>query len=166
MNRKYPGRPIPGVGSTVFRNNKVLLIKRGNPPLKDTWSLPGGAVHPGEDLMHAVKREIREECGIEIDVLDLITLFEYIEMEDTGAICYHYIVFDFASEYLSGRLRHASDAHDARWVPLDRLNQYKLTDEVRKAINEGLKLIRTLKISASRSYKPAHGITSGKSLYP
>ncbi len=136
--RTYPERPIPGVGAVVFRDNEVLLIRRGNPPLQDTWSLPGGAVHPGEDLEHAVKREIREECGIEIEVLDLITMFEYIERDKKGRILFHYIVFDFATEYASGRLGHFSDAHDAQWVEVDRLGEYTLTDAVRTVIAGGL----------------------------
>jgi len=138
IQRTYPDRPIPGVGAAVFRENEVLLIKRGNPPLQDTWSLPGGAVHPGEDLKCAVKREIREECGIEIEILDLITPFEYIEREQAGDILFHYVVFDFAAEYRSGRLRHSSDAHDARWAAVDWLEEYLLTDAVRMTIAGGL----------------------------
>ncbi len=137
--RTYPERPIPGVGAVVFRDDRVLLIKRGTPPMQNTWSLPGGAVHPGEDLKHAVKREIREECGIEIEVFDLITLFEYIERDEAGSAVYHYVVFDFAAEYRGGFLRHSADAHDARWVPVDRLEEYTLTDAVRKAIAGGLR---------------------------
>jgi 8-oxo-dGTP diphosphatase len=139
MKRVYPDRPVTGVGSVVFRNNSVLLIRRGNPPLKDTWSLPGGAVRQGEELGQAVKREIREECGIEIELHDLITLFEYIEHDEKGCVRYHYIVFDFAAEYLSGRLEHSSDAHDARWVPINRLNEYPLTTAVYAAVTDALK---------------------------
>jgi len=139
--RTYPEQPIPGVGAVVFRENQVLLIKRGNPPLQDTWSLPGGAVRPGEDLKSAIKREIREECGIKIKVFDLITLFEYIERDDKGCIVYHYIVFDFAAQYRGGLLRHSSDALDSRWVSIDRLGEYRLTDEVKNAIDTGLKML-------------------------
>ena len=139
MKREYPEQPVPGVGSVVFRNNSVLLVRRRNPPLKDSWSLPGGKVRAGEDLEGAVRREIREECGIEIKIRDLITLFEYIENDESGNVKYHYIVFDFAAEYYSGRLEHSSDADDARWVPIPNLNKYALTESVNSAISEALK---------------------------
>lgn len=139
MKRVYPEQPVPGVGSVVFRNNSVLVVRRGNPPLKDSWSLPGGRVRQGENLEEAVKREIREECGIEIEVRDLITLFEYIEHDESEKVKYHYIVFDFAAEYRSGRLMHSSDADDARWVPIQKLDEYSLTDAVNSAIKDAIK---------------------------
>ncbi|MCK4924498.1 MAG: NUDIX hydrolase [Spirochaetes bacterium] len=135
--RVYPAKPIVGVGATVFRNDQVLLIRRGNPPLYGDWSLPGGRVKEGEDLKKALRREVREECSIDIKVGDLIAEFEYIERDEEERVKYHYVVFDFKARYVSGKLVRASDALEVRWVPLEQLKEFDLTDKVREVIEKG-----------------------------
>jgi ADP-ribose pyrophosphatase YjhB (NUDIX family) len=135
--RVYPAKPLVGVGATVFRNDQVLLIRRGNPPLYGDWSLPGGRVKEGEDLKKALRREVREECSIDIKVGDLITEFEYIERDEEERVKYHYVVFDFKARYVSGKLVRASDALEVRWVPLEQLKEFDLTDKVREVIEKG-----------------------------
>ena len=137
QHRTYPKNPLIGVGAAVFRGGSVLLIKRGNPPLYGSWSLPGGRAKPDENLEQAVKREVEEECGIKIDVVDLVKLFEYIEKGNNGKVKFHYIVFDFNAIYRSGTLTHSSDALDSQWVDLDELNRYGLTDAVIDVIKKG-----------------------------
>lgn len=133
----YPKKPLVGVGATVFRNDQVLLIRRGNPPLYGDWSLPGGRVKEGEDLKKALRREIREECSIDIEVGDLITEFEYIESDDDNRVKYHYVVFDFIAQYVHGNLVRASDALEVRWVPLEQLKEFDLSEEVCEVIEKG-----------------------------
>ncbi len=135
--RDYPTAPIVGVGAAVYREDEVLLIKRGNPPLAGTWSLPGGRAHRGEDLPSAVFREILEECSIEVRVGDLITIFEYIEQDAASRVKYHYIVFDFMADYDSGKLQVRSDALDARWVPINELKSFDLTPAAIEVILQG-----------------------------
>ena len=135
--RVYPKKPLVGVGATVFRNDQVLLIRRGNPPLYGDWSLPGGRVKEGEDLKKALRREIREECSIDIEVGDLITEFEYIERDRRDRVKYHYVVFDFKAQYVRGKLVRASDALEVRWVPLEQLKEFDVTEEVCEVIEKG-----------------------------
>ncbi len=142
-SRVYPGKPLIGVGAAVFRDDSALLIKRGNSPLYGTWSLPGGRVKPFESLKDAAVREVKEECGIDIDVLDLIKLFEYIERGPDGRVKYHYIVFDFNAVYAEGMLKQSSDALEARWVHIDELCRYGLTDAVVDVIKKGAHFNRT-----------------------
>jgi 8-oxo-dGTP diphosphatase len=137
QQRTYPQHPLIGVGAAVFKDGCVLLVKRGNPPLYGSWSLPGGRAKTGENLVEAVKREVEEESGIVIDVLDFLKLFEYIERGDDGRVKFHYIVFDFNANYKSGRLRHSSDALDTTWAGLDGLHRYGLTDAVIDVIRKG-----------------------------
>ncbi|MBF8297915.1 MAG: ADP-ribose pyrophosphatase [candidate division NC10 bacterium] len=73
VRREYPDRPILAVGAGAVKDGKVLLIKRGEEPGRGFWTLPGGAVHPGEELKAAVSRELREECGIEVAVEEIAT---------------------------------------------------------------------------------------------
>jgi 8-oxo-dGTP diphosphatase len=135
--RDYPSNPLVGVGAAVFHGGRVLLIRRGNPPLYGSWSFPGGRVREHETLPDALRREVREECSVDIKVGDLITEFEYIERDCKGKVKYHYIVFDFKARYAGGELARASDALEARWVHLDRLHEYELTDKVREIIGAG-----------------------------
>ncbi len=136
--RDYPEEPLVGVGALVFKEGSILLVKRGNPPLAGTWSFPGGITNPFESLRDAVIREVREECNIDIEVGDLIKIFEYIERDKEERVKYHYIVFDFKALYKGGTLSHSSDALETKWVKLDELSKYKLTEAVKEVIKEGL----------------------------
>ena len=57
-----------GVSGLIFRGGQVLLVRRGTAPFLGRWSLPGGRVEPGETPEQAVKREVREETGLDVDV--------------------------------------------------------------------------------------------------
>jgi ADP-ribose pyrophosphatase YjhB (NUDIX family) len=142
-SRTYPSAPLIGVGAAVFREDDVLLIRRGKPPLYGDWSLPGGRVREGENLKEALRREVKEECSIDIEVGDLVIELSYIERDEQDRVKYHYVVFDFAAQYLSGTLARASDALQARWVPIEKLSSYDLTDKVREVIRDGAALTKT-----------------------
>jgi ADP-ribose pyrophosphatase YjhB (NUDIX family) len=146
MHRVYPAEPLVGVGAVVFKEDCTLLIKRGKPPLFGTWSLPGGRLKPDENLKEAAAREVKEECSIDIEVLDLIKLFEFIQRDEQGKIKYHYIVFDFMALYKGGTLKNSSDALDARWVHLGDLCDLELTKDVVEAIEEGARGIPWRKV--------------------
>jgi ADP-ribose pyrophosphatase YjhB (NUDIX family) len=135
-SRTYPKQPLIGVGAAVFRGSDVLLIRRGKAPLYGAWSLPGGRVKEGEDLKQALRREVKEECSIHIEVGELVTELSYIEHDEQKRVKYHYVVFDFAAYFLSGTLARASDALEARWVPMSKLTEYDLTDKVREVIRD------------------------------
>jgi ADP-ribose pyrophosphatase YjhB (NUDIX family) len=137
--RTFPKEPLLGVGAAVIKDDSVLLVKRGKPPLAGTWSLPGGIVKPSESLEEAVIREVKEECGIDIEISDLIKEFEHIEITKSGKVKYHYIVFDFKTFYRGGTLVSSSDALDAMWVPIDELANYGVTRAVLNLIQEVVK---------------------------
>src|SRR3972149_1306070 len=77
-SREYPTRPICGVGVVVKKDDAVLLIQRGRAPRLGEWTVPGGAVELGESLRAAARREIREECGIEIELGEILDAFEWL----------------------------------------------------------------------------------------
>jgi len=134
--REYPTLPICGVGVVVRKGNAVLLIQRGNPPRRGDWGLPGGVVELGETLRDAARREVREECGIEIGLGDLLDTFELLQRDDAGRLLYHYVIIDFAADYVSGELRAASDVMDARWVAVNEVDTFGLPAKTREVIGK------------------------------
>jgi len=118
MRRHYPEQPVVGVGAVVFRDNAVLLVRRGQEPARDSWSLPGGLVELGETLEAAIIRELAEETGITVNLLGIAAVLERIFPDSHGRIAYHYVLVDYLCEYVAGELAAASDITAARFVPL------------------------------------------------
>src|ERR1700686_4860111 len=83
-DRRYPKRPILGVGAIIIQAGCVLLVERGREPLKGYWSLPGGAIEAGESLVEAVRREVLEETSLEIEPLSVFEIFERITRDAAG----------------------------------------------------------------------------------
>ncbi|MBI5281532.1 MAG: NUDIX hydrolase [Candidatus Solibacter usitatus] len=115
-----------GVGAVVFNEGKVLLIERGQEPLKGWWTLPGGLVETGERLESAVRREILEETGLEIRPRCAAAIFERIMPDIDGRTEFHYVIVDYLCDLAGGSLRAASDVAGAEWVPLDCLHSFKM----------------------------------------
>jgi len=127
----------------------VLLVRRGQEPLKGRWSLPGGLVEKGEELAQALRRELKEETGLSIEPLKLIGVFEHIERDSRPmrGVRYHYVVIDYACRLRGrGRVRlqppaprPATDITEARWVEVGNLKNYGLSalaqDVIRRAFS-------------------------------
>jgi len=127
MRREYPERPIAGVAAVIFKEGKVLLTKRGNPPGEGRWALPGGVVELGEGVREAVVREVREECGLDVEPMKLLTVYDSINRDEEGRVRFHYILFEFLCRVVGGELAPSSDALEVRWVPLEKLEELPMT---------------------------------------
>jgi mutator protein MutT len=114
-DREYPLRPILAVGTIVVRNGSVLLARRGKPPSQGKWSVPGGAVDVGESLEDAARREIREECGIEVELMDTIEVIQRITRDDTQRVRFHYVIVDYLARWTGGEPRPSAEASDVHW---------------------------------------------------
>src|SRR5258708_23816955 len=108
MAREYPDRPVVGIGGVVIENQRALLIKRGSEPLLGQWSIPGGTLELGESLQQGVARELLEETGLEVRVLDMIEAFDRIFLDPAAANSndrarpkYHYVIVDYLCERLA-----------------------------------------------------------------
>src|SRR5262249_20039993 len=134
FSREYPDAPRAGVGAVVLDGERVVLVRRGQPPSQNRWSIPGGLIHLGERIEQAVIREVEEECGLRVrllglcGVIDRVTPAELSEAAPRGPIRYHYVIIDYAAEPTGGELRAGSDAAEARWVPIAELDRYETTD--------------------------------------
>lgn len=120
MKREFPHNPIVAVGGIVLKNKEILLVKRQNPPDKEMWSIPGGAVELGETLSEAVQREIREECGIKVYNGEIIAIIDKIYSTESG-ILYHYEIIDFEFKDFIGTPHSGSDALDANFFTLSKI---------------------------------------------
>jgi len=130
--RLYPEAPIVGIGAVIVKDNKVLLIKRAGEPGRGLWSIPGGLVELGEKIKDAVRREVKEETGLEVKVNEIADVTEIITRDEEGKVKYHFVIVDFFAEPLKGELKPSSDALEAKWVEFEDLRKYHLTETVEK----------------------------------
>ena len=122
-SREYPERPWVGVGALIFREGRVLLVRRGHAPSLGEWSIPGGALEVGETLAEGVKREVREETGLEVEPLATVDVVDRIARDETGRVQFHYVLVDFLCRVTGGSEAFADDAVGLRWAAMDDLNE-------------------------------------------
>ena len=127
-------RPVLGVSALIVDGGRVLLVKRGNAPLKGYWSLPGGHVEAGETLADAAAREVREETGIVAGDLRQIDLAEIIGRDGKSGIAHHIVLVVFAGRRTSGEPVAGDDAAEARWVGADEMAGLKMTEDTKRVI--------------------------------
>lgn len=137
-SRQYPARPLLGVGAIVFDGDSVLLIERGQEPLKGYWTLPGGLVEVGERLEDAVIREMQEETGLTVKPLDIVTVFQRIMHDEDGRPEFHYVIVDYLCERVSGDLCAASDVARAEFVPIGDIPNYRMASGTPPVIEKAL----------------------------
>ena len=134
--------PRLGVSACVWRDGRVLLIERAKPPLQGVWSLPGGHVEPGETVVAAAHRELREETGVEAELSHLAGLYDIIHHDGAGVIMVHYAIACYAGLWRAGEARPLSDAKAVRWTPFAELDGLSLTASVQAAIARSRELLK------------------------
>jgi mutator protein MutT len=135
--REFPEAPVVGVGAVIVEDGKVLIVKRAHEPRKGEWSLPGGCVELGETLVDALKREVKEETGLEVDVGPMIELFDRVHWLD-GRVQYHFVIADYVCTPCGGTLRAADDATDVAWVERAELERYGVNEHAMRVIRTAL----------------------------
>ena len=131
--REFPDHPVVGVGAVVIDRGRVLLIRRGREPLKGHWSIPGGVLELGEELTQGLRRELREETGLEVTPLEVIAIFDRIFREG-AKVRYHYVIVDYVCRKRAGRVQSGSDVTEARWVHRADLARYELSKRATSVI--------------------------------
>lgn len=143
--REYPESPLVGVGGVVIHNGCALLIRRGSPPLQGQWSIPGGTLDLGETIREGIRRELKEETGIDVRVLELIEVFDRIFRDASGKVQFHFVIVDYLCEFAGGEARAGSDVTDTAWVREEELPRYSLTEAATRVVRKAFALAAPLK---------------------
>jgi len=147
--REYPDAPRVGVGAVILDGDRVLLVKRGQPPSQGKWSIPGGLVHLGERIEDALRREVEEECGVAVRLHGLCGVIDRVRHAPSNGgepprVHYHYVIIDYVASIASGVPRAGSDAAEVRWVPIAELAEYDTTDGLADMVHRAARIDRTL----------------------
>ena len=133
--------PLVGVGAVIWNElGEIVLIRRGQPPRRGEWSIPGGKLEWGESVRDGLLREVREETGLTVEIAGLIDVVDGIARDDSGAVLHHYVLIDFNTRILGGVLSAGGDAVEARWVAFAALGEYSLWTETRRIIETAMRM--------------------------
>jgi 8-oxo-dGTP diphosphatase len=150
-SREYPERPLVGVGGVVIDKHRALLIRRASEPLRGEWSIPGGMLELGETLEQGVARELLEETGLQVRVLELIEVFERIVYAPNGEGAggdglerprFHYVIADYLCERISGEHAAASDVTEAVFAHEEDLGRFSLTETALRILHKAFAMDR------------------------
>ena len=141
--RTYPQRPFLAVSAAIFRNGKVLVVRRARKPALNLYTLPGGAVEAGETLVEAAIREVREETSLSIEPVALDGHREVIAGDDAAKVERHFVILCFASRWLAGKPVLSDELDDSRWVDPSELGNYRTTDGLAEIVTTAVTLLAT-----------------------
>ena len=114
--RTYPTRPYLAVSAAIFRDGRVLIVRRARPPAKGLYTLPGGVVELGETLTEAVIREVREETALTIEPVALAGYSEALVRDGAGRVERHFVILPFAARWVAGEVALNEELAEARWL--------------------------------------------------
>ena len=137
MKREYPDSPLVGVGAIIIDDGRVLLVKRGHPPLAGEWSIPGGALEAGETVREGAVREVREETCLTVEPAELLGVYDRVLRDGGGRVLYHYVLVDFLCRRVAGEPRPAGDAGEARWFTPEEASRLSLAKDTAEVIRLG-----------------------------
>src|SRR6266566_816324 len=148
-SREYPERPMVGIGGVIIDQGRTLLIRRGSEPLRGEWSIPGGTLELGETLEEGVVRELLEETGIKVRVIEIIEVFDRIYADDGTIVAqaqkkprFHYVIVDYLCERIEGDPRAGSDVTDVAFAREEELSKYRLTETATRILKKAFAMDR------------------------
>ncbi|MCC7243583.1 MAG: NUDIX hydrolase [Acidobacteria bacterium] len=144
MGTEYPAAPIVGVGGVVVRGEQVLVIRRAHDPRKGEWSVPGGVVELGESLTSALRRELHEETGLDVEIGPVVETFDRVHRDGDGRVRYHFVIVDFLCTAPSGEAIAGTDAEAVAWVGADELHAFGIDPHASAVLRKGLALARRI----------------------
>jgi 8-oxo-dGTP diphosphatase len=132
--RTYPTRPYLAVSAAIFRDGRVLIVRRARAPAKSIYTLPGGGVELGETLEQAVIREIREETALDIEPVELVGFRQAIARDAGGRVERHFVILPFAARYVAGEVSLNEELSEAHWLDPAALGELKTTEGLAEVV--------------------------------
>ena len=137
MKREFPEFPLVGVGAIIIEGDRVVLMKRANPPIQGQWSIPGGVLEVGEMVRAAAIREAREETGLVVEPGELLGVYDRILRDPEKRVQYHYVLIDYLCRTTGGQLQAATDAAEVGWFTRTELPALNLAEDTEDVIRKG-----------------------------
>jgi 8-oxo-dGTP diphosphatase len=135
-----PTHPQLAVSAAIFRDGKVLLVRRAHSPGKGFYSLPGGRVEFGETLKAAVHREVDEETALQIEIVDFVGWREVTPATTGGG---HYLIMSFAARWKDGEVTLNEELDDYKWLEPNALGELNFTGGLREVVQAARQLLGT-----------------------
>jgi 8-oxo-dGTP diphosphatase len=132
--RTYPTRPYLAVSAAIFRDGRVLIVRRGRAPAHGLYTLPGGGVELGETLEEAVMREVREETALAIEPIDLVGYRQAVARDAEGRVERHFVILPFAARWIAGEVSLNEELDEAHWLAPNELGGFKTTEGLAQII--------------------------------
>ncbi len=148
VSDRSPSTPVPAVGVVCLRGDDVLLIRRGTPPRLGEWSLPGGRMEPGERAIDAALRELREETGVQAEIVGLVDVVDGLFGDR------HYVLIDYAARWIAGEPMAGADAAEAVFLPVEEALARVAWSETRRVIEAVVNLTASSSTSGPVSVAP------------
>jgi ADP-ribose pyrophosphatase YjhB (NUDIX family) len=145
---------VVGVGGVVIENDRALLIRRGGEPLRGQWSIPGGTLELGETIEQGVARELLEETGLAVRVLDFLEVFDRIFVDPASlrrTPRFHFVIVDYLCERTGGQPSAGGDATDVAFASEDELERFQLTETALRVVRKAFRLYRERQAAKARS---------------
>jgi len=139
MSPVQPFYPQLAVSAAIFRDGKILLVRRAKSPARGFYSLPGGRVEFGETLHAALHREVAEETALKVEIVDLAAWREVMPETGGGG---HYLIMSFAARWVSGEVVLNDELDDFKWLKPDAIGDLKLTGGLPEVIEQAQRLLR------------------------
>jgi ADP-ribose pyrophosphatase YjhB (NUDIX family) len=134
-----PAHPQLAVSASIFRDDRILLVRRARSPARGFYSLPGGRVEFAESLHAALTREVIEETGLEIEIAGLAGWREVLPAAPGDG---HYLILSFAARWVANEPVLNEEHDDFKWLAPDRLGDLKLTAGLAEIVRDARRLIR------------------------
>ena len=134
-SRTYPTRPYLAVSAAIFRDGKVLIVRRARPPANGLYTLPGGGVELGETLEEAVIREVKEETALDVEPVALAGYRQAISRDAQGGVERHFVILPFAARWIAGEVTLNEELGEALWLEPAELIALQTTEGLAFIVN-------------------------------
>jgi ADP-ribose pyrophosphatase YjhB (NUDIX family) len=131
-SRRYPTRPFAAVGILVWKEDKLLIIKRAKPPRMGQWGLIGGGLEIGETHYEAAIREVKEETGVDVEPFGIVTAIDSIARDGENKVEFHYSIIEVNARWTGGEPQALDSVEEVAWATIPEIEALPVWDEMKR----------------------------------